>query len=41
MVEQTARLAAAARTQNLDQIKAVYGAAANTCKECHDAYRSH
>ena len=41
MVAESARLLAAARTQNLDQIKAAYGAAANTCKECHDAYRSH
>lgn len=41
MLAQTTKLVAAARTQNLDQIKAAYGAAANTCKECHDAYRSH
>ncbi|HSV83937.1 MAG TPA: cytochrome c [Ramlibacter sp.] len=41
LVEQTRKLLAAARTQNLDQIKAAYGATANTCKECHDAYRSH
>jgi cytochrome c556 len=41
MVTATARLTVAARTQDLDQIKAAYGAAANTCKECHDAYRSH
>lgn len=40
MVAETGRLAAAARTQNLDQLKAAYGAASNTCKECHDAYRS-
>lgn len=40
MVSESARLLAAARTQNLDQIKAAYGAASNTCKECHDAYRS-
>jgi cytochrome c556 len=41
MVAASAKLAAAARTQDLDQIKAAYGATANTCKECHDAYRSH
>ena len=41
LVTETGRLQAAARTQDLDQIKAAYGAAANTCKECHDAYRSH
>jgi cytochrome c556 len=41
LLTETAKLAAAAKTQNLDQLKAAYGAAANTCKECHDAYRSH
>ena len=41
LVTETGRLQVAARTQDLDQIKAAYGAAANTCKECHDAYRSH
>ena len=41
LVGATGKLTAAARTQDLDQIKAAYGAAANTCKECHDAYRSH
>ena len=41
MAAETARLLTVARTQDLDQIKAAYGAAANTCKECHDAYRSH
>lgn len=41
MVAATAKLSAAARTQDLDQIKAAYSATANTCKECHDAYRSH
>lgn len=37
---ETARLLAAAKTQDLAQIKAAFGPAANTCKECHDAYRS-
>jgi cytochrome c556 len=41
LVAETGRLQLAARTQDLDQIRAAYGAAANTCKECHDAYRSH
>jgi len=41
MVAQTRQLLAATKTQNLDSIKAAYGATANTCKECHDAYRSH
>ena len=30
----------AAQKQDLAQIKAAFGPAANTCKECHDAYRS-
>ena len=41
LLADTTKLVAAARTQNLDQLKAAWGAAANTCKECHDAYRSH
>jgi cytochrome c556 len=41
MVAQAGQLLTAARTHNLDAIKAAYGATANTCKECHDAYRSH
>ena len=41
LVAASAKLSAAARTQDLDQIKAAYGTTANTCKECHDAYRSH
>ena len=41
LVAESARLQAATKTQDLDQIKAAFGAAANTCKECHDAYRSH
>ena len=41
LVAETSRLQAATRLQDLDQIKAAWGAAANTCKECHDAYRSH
>jgi len=41
MVAETTRLLTVAQTQDLDRLKAAYGAAANTCKECHDAYRSH
>lgn len=33
-------LDAAAKTGNLDNFKAAFGEAANTCKTCHDAYRS-
>lgn len=40
MVAESTRLLSAARTQDLAQIKAAFGPAANTCKECHDAYRS-
>ncbi len=40
LVVESSRLLAAARTQDLAQIKAAFGPAANTCKECHDAYRS-
>ena len=40
LVAESAKLLAAARTQDLAQIKAAFGPAANTCKECHDAYRS-
>lgn len=36
----TGRLAAAAKTQDIEQLKAAYAATANTCKGCHDAYRS-
>ena len=41
MVAETTRLLTVAQTQDLNRLKAAYGAAANTCKECHDAYRSH
>ncbi len=34
------KLAAAARTGSLDNLKAAFGPAAQTCKSCHDAYRS-
>lgn len=33
------KLDAAAKTGNLDQIKVAFGAAAQSCKACHDAYR--
>ena len=36
----TVKLAAAAKTGNLDQVKAAFGATAGTCKTCHDAYRA-
>ncbi len=40
MVAESAKLLAAAKTQNLDNLKAAFGATAGTCKACHDAYRS-
>ena len=39
METETAKLAAAAKTGNLDNFKAAFGEAAKTCKVCHDAYR--
>lgn len=39
-IAETVKLAAAAKTGNLDQLKAAYAATATTCKACHDAYRS-
>ena len=37
---ETAKLAAAAKTGNLDALKTAFAATAGTCKACHDAYRS-
>ena len=34
------RLAAAAKTGNLDQIKAAFGAYSGNCKTCHDDFQS-
>ena len=39
-VSEAARLVAAAKTNNLDQLKAAYTTTAATCKGCHDAYRN-
>jgi len=33
------KLAAATKTGNLDAVKTAFGAAGQTCKACHDAYR--
>lgn len=33
------KLAAAARSGNLDNLKAAFGPTAQSCKACHDAYR--
>lgn len=39
MQAEMTKLAAAAKTGNLDNLKAAFGPAAGTCKACHDAYR--
>ena len=40
MQEEVAKLAAAAKTNNLDALKTAFGAAAGTCKACHDDFRN-
>lgn len=40
MQAETVKLAAAAKTGNLDNLKAAFGPAANSCKACHDSYRN-
>ena len=39
MQDEVTKLAAAARTNNLDQLKPAFGAAAAACKACHDDFR--
>lgn len=39
MQAEVQKLAAAAKTGNLDNLKAAFGPAANSCKNCHDNYR--
>ena len=39
MITEVAKLNVAAKTGNLDQIKAAFGNAAGSCKACHDAFR--
>ena len=39
MQAEVAKLAAAAKTGNLDNLKAAFGPAARTCKACHDDFR--
>ena len=36
---ETAKLAAAAKTGNLDNLKAAFGSTAGTCKACHDDFQ--
>ncbi len=40
LVAESAKLLAAAKTNNLDNLKTAFGSAANTCKACHDSYRA-
>jgi len=40
MQEEVAKLAVAARTNNLDALKTAFGSTASTCKSCHDDYRN-
>ena len=40
LVAETGKLLAAAKTNNLDNLKAAFGSTAGTCKACHDAYRN-
>ena len=40
MQEEIAKLAVAAKANNLDTLKAAFGNAAGTCKSCHDNYRN-
>ena len=40
MQKATMQLAAAAKTNNLDNLKVAFGDAAKTCKACHDNYRA-
>jgi len=39
MQDEVAKLQAAAKSGNLDQLKAQFGAAAQSCKACHDNFR--
>ena len=39
LVAESAKLLAAAKTNNLDNVKAAFGPAAATCKACHDNFR--
>lgn len=39
MQDEMSKLAAAAKTGNLDQIKAAFGPVGQSCKACHDNYR--
>lgn len=40
MQDEVAKLAVAAKSNNLDQLKAAFGSAAQSCKACHDNFRN-
>ena len=40
MQDEVVKLSTAAKANNLDQLKTAFGAAAATCKACHDDYRN-
>ena len=40
MQDEVVKLSAAAKTNNLDQVKTAFGSAAGTCKACHDDFRN-
>ncbi len=40
MTVETGKLLAAAKTNNLDNLKAAFGGAAASCKSCHDTFRT-
>ncbi|HZY16827.1 MAG TPA: cytochrome c [Ramlibacter sp.] len=40
MVGETTKLLAAAKTNNLDNLKAAFTSTAGTCKSCHDNFRN-
>ncbi|MEY4711504.1 MAG: hypothetical protein RIS88_954 [Pseudomonadota bacterium] len=40
LVAETTKLLAAAKTQNLDNLKVAFGATAGSCKACHDNFRA-
>lgn len=40
LMTETGKLLAAAKTNNLDNLKAAFGPTAQSCKGCHDAFRS-
>ena len=40
MITEVGKVSVAAKSGNLDQLKAAFGPASQTCKACHDNYRA-